>query len=163
MQDSKTCPALRTKGHNQDAAQTVNVTSTKNESTILNNAGRMDSEHQPLPDEENNFGDTTSDGSSIEYNTPQISVSTSTETTARGVAQPKNCQYKSNERDAMIMTGIKSVVDYLNQKGQPSDDIQSFGNFIVSKLRTIQNANHRELTQRRLLNVLWEQLDQQPV
>lgn len=104
------------------------------------------------------FGDTVLVESS---NASHLSVSSSTITTTSGFAQRNSFQYKG--RDAIIMSGIKSVVDVLDQKLQPPDDVQTFGNLIVSKLRTIQDANYREQTQRHLLNLLWERLENQPV
>lgn len=106
---------------------------------------------------------TSSEGSGESSNASQLSVSSSTITTTSGFAQRKNFQYNGIDRDAIIMSGIKSVVDVLDQNRQPPDDVQTFGNLIVSKLRTIQDANYREQTQRHLLNVLWDRLDNQPV
>lgn len=50
LRDSKTCPALGTKGNNHDSAQTVNVAPTKDESTILNNADTNRNDTKPTID-----------------------------------------------------------------------------------------------------------------
>lgn len=108
-------------------------------------------------------GDLTQDGSAFE-SASQVSMSSATtSTTPAKRNRPSNEVGLDKEKEEVIWSGMQSAIEHLNQKKEPADDIQSFGNYIVSKLRTIQDANHREQTQRRLTQVLWEQLDQQPV
>lgn len=56
----------------------------------------------------------------------------------------------------LLLTGMKCAIDRLKQPKNGPDDVQTFGNFLVSELRKIKNKTYRETTQRRLLQFLWD-------
>lgn len=68
----------------------------------------------------------------------------------------------AKERDEVLISGMKCAMDRLQQK-KPPDDIQIFGNFLISQLRKIKTPSYREETQRRLLQLLWNRIDTEPV
>lgn len=67
-----------------------------------------------------------------------------------------------NERD-VILTGVKTALDRLQQPRNAPDDVQVFGNFLVAELRKIKSKTYRKSTQRKLLQFLWECMEKEPV
>lgn len=65
--------------------------------------------------------------------------------------------------DEIIRSGMKAAIDRLQQPKRQPDDVQVFGNFFVSNLRKIKDPKYREKTQRRLLQLLWDCIDEEPV
>lgn len=63
----------------------------------------------------------------------------------------------------MILTGMKTAIDRLQQPKNAPDDVQVFGNFLVAELRKIKSKTYRESTQRKLLQFLWECMEREPV
>lgn len=71
-------------------------------------------------------------------------------------------EFANKERDEALISGMKCAMERLQQK-KPSDDVQTFGNFLVAELRKIRSPTYREATQRQLLQLLWDRIDQEPV
>lgn len=67
------------------------------------------------------------------------------------------------ERDKVIMSGMKCALERLQQPKKTQDDVQIFGNYLVSELKKIKSVPHREDTQRQLLQTVWESIKNQPV
>lgn len=65
--------------------------------------------------------------------------------------------------DEMIRAGMKAAIDRLQQPKQAPDDVQKFANYLTSDLRKISDVKYRETTQRKLLQLLWNCIDEQPV
>lgn len=70
---------------------------------------------------------------------------------------------RKKEMDELMRSGMKVAIDRLQQAKQPPDDAQVFGNYLISELRKIKNVNYRESTQRRLLQLLWDAIEKEPV
>lgn len=69
----------------------------------------------------------------------------------------------TNETDQMLLSEMKGALDRLQQPKKAPDDVQTFGNYLVTELRKIKSAAYRETTQRKLLQLLWDCIDKEPV
>lgn len=70
---------------------------------------------------------------------------------------------RKNDMDELMRAGMEAAIDRLQKPKQPADDIQTFGNYLVSELRKIKSTVYRQKTQRRLLQLLWNEIDEEPV
>lgn len=67
------------------------------------------------------------------------------------------------ETEEILLSGIKCAIDQLQKPTAVIDDVQSFGNYLTAELRKIRNIVYREQTQRKLLQLLWQCKDKEPV
>lgn len=80
---------------------------------------------------------------------------------AKTVASEESANEKETEE--VLLSGIKCAIDQLQKPTAVVDDVQSFGNYLTTELRKIRNVAYREQTQRKLLQLLWECKDKEPV
>lgn len=81
----------------------------------------------------------------------------------RKIVSTSNNMANTNETDQMLLSGMKCALDRLQQPKKAPDDAQNFGNYFVTELRKIKSAAYRETTQRKLLQLLWDSIDKEPV
>lgn len=73
-----------------------------------------------------------------------------------------NIGEETSNKEETLLAGMQMAMDRLQQK-KPADDIQTFGHFLVSELRKVKSPSYRQSTQRKLLQLLWDCIDKQPV
>lgn len=67
------------------------------------------------------------------------------------------------KKEDLILSGMQVAIDKLQKPKKESDEIDVFGKYLVSELRKIKTDVYRQTTQRKLLQLLWQCIDEQPV
>lgn len=69
----------------------------------------------------------------------------------------------NSEKEEVILAGIKTAMDRLHQPKKTPDELQTFGNYLVSDLRRIKSVEYLKEVQQQLLKLAWDLIDKQPV
>lgn len=100
---------------------------------------------------------------SIDDDDPIASSSSGVAVRHRKQTSAATAETSKANRDEIILTTMKCAMERLAQPKKPTDDVQIFGNYVVSELRKINDQQYREKTQRKLIQVLHECMDNEPV
>lgn len=69
----------------------------------------------------------------------------------------------SKDEEETLLSGVKSALKYLEAPSPVPDDVQKFGEYVVSELRKVSNGSQRRMIQRQMLQYMWQLMDDLPV
>lgn len=87
----------------------------------------------------------------------------STPSTSASVSQKQTRTEKSTEEDQNLLSSVQYALGCLQAPSPTENDVQAFGNYVVSELRKVTNDLHRQSIQREILKHMWKLIDNVPV